>query len=65
MTLVTELMKEGKALLPTKASASICKCSYRTSMVGISSPTLYETTKKTEKHETRKLYQLEEVVKRR
>jgi hypothetical protein len=39
-TLVAALMKLGKARLPTKASASIFRFWYRTSIVGISSPTL-------------------------
>jgi hypothetical protein len=38
--LKVNLANEGKALLPTYASASIFRLSYRTSIVGTSMPTL-------------------------
>jgi hypothetical protein len=38
--LVMELRTVGRALVPTRTSASACRCSNRTSIVGRSSPTL-------------------------
>jgi len=40
IVLVKKFKTEGKPLLPTYTSASTFKCSYRTSIVGISIPTL-------------------------
>ena len=39
--LMVELSKVGKALIPTCTSPSTDRCSYLTSIVGVSSPTLY------------------------
>lgn len=50
MMLVKKLVNVGKALLAKNASASIFKCSYRTSTFGSSIPTLEIIQEKNENH---------------